>query len=278
MMYFNNIKMLIFLGTILLILIIIRLMLLKKINKKDVEYSISTIIGNEEIQEDYNGVVSKEYGTLAVLADGFGQNECGRIASIIAVKTIKDLFEKEATKERILYFLRKSFNEGNKEILRRIERDSGGASVLAGIISDNLLYYALVGKSMLCIFRNKELVKISEGHTMSEIAKKQYSAGQIERDKALYALKENKILYYMGQESFKNIEISDPPIKLEKNDIVVLMSRGISENIRWVELERILSQKNEKIDELCDEIVDSLEYDKVNSNGSIILMKYIGKK
>lgn len=278
MMYFNNIKMLIFLGTILLILIIIRLMLLKKINKKDVEYSISTIIGNEEIQEDYNGVVSKEYGTLAVLADGFGKNECGRIASIIAVKTIKDLFEKEATKERILYFLRKSFNEGNKEILRRIERDSGGASVLAGIISDNLLYYALVGKSMLCIFRNKELVKISEGHTMSEIAKKQYSAGQIERDKALYALKENKILYYMGQESFKNIEISDPPIKLEKNDIVVLMSRGISENIRWVELERILSQKNEKIDELCDEIVDSLEYDKVNSNGSIILMKYIGKK
>lgn len=278
MMYFNNIKMLIFLGTILLILIIIRLMLLKKINKKDVEYSISTIIGNEEIQEDYNGVVSKEYGTLAVLADGFGKNECGRIASIIAVKTIKDLFEKEATKERILYFLRKSFNEGNKEILRRIERDSGGASVLAGIISDNLLYYALVGKSMLCIFRNKELVKISEGHTMSEIAKKQYSAGQIERDKALYALKENKILYYMGQESFKNIEISDPPIKLEKNDIVVLMSRGISENIRWVELERILSQKNEKIDELCDQIVDSLEYDKVNSNGSIILMKYIGKK
>ena len=278
MMYFNNIKMLIFLGTILLILIIIRLMLLKKINKKDVEYSISTIIGNEEIQEDYNGVVFKEYGTLAVLADGFGKNECGRIASIIAVKTIKDLFEKEATKERISYFLRKSFNEGNKEILRRIERDSGGASVLAGIISDNLLYYALVGKSMLCIFRNKELVKISEGHTMSEIAKKQYSAGQIERDKALYALKENKILYYMGQESFKNIEISDPPIKLEKNDIVVLMSRGISENIRWVELERILSQKNEKIDELCDEIVDSLEYDKVNSNGSIILMKYIGKK
>lgn len=278
MTYFGSKELIFFLGIILLILLIIRIVLLEKINKKHIECASSTIIGNEEIQEDYNCVISKEYGTLAVLADGLGKNECGRIASIIAVKTIRDLFEKEGTKERISYFLRRAFNEGNKEILRRVERENGGASVLAGIISGDLLYYALVGEAMLCIFRNNELVKISEGHTMSEVAKKQYGEGKIERDKALYALKENRILYYMGQESFQNIEMSDPPIKLEKNDIVVLMSKGIFENVRWVDLERILSQKNQKVDELCDEIINSLEYSKARSNGSIILMKYLSSE
>ena len=276
--YLCNIKIIFFLGIILLILLAVRIILLKKINKKYIDYASGATIGNEEIQEDYTAVISKEYGTLAVLADGLGKNECGRIASIIAVKTISDLFEKEGTGERISYFLRRAFNEGNKEILKRVERESGGASVLAGVICDDLLYYALVGEAMLCIFRNNELVRVTEGHTMGEVAKKQYGAGKIERDKALYALKEKKILYYMGQESFKNIEMSDPPVHLEKNDIVVLMSRGVFENIRWIELEEILSQKRLKSYELCDEIIDTLEYSSGHNNGSIVLMKYLGKK
>lgn len=271
--YFERIKLIFFLGIILIILLIIKTILLEIINKKDIETASDTIIGNEEIQEDYNTVVSKEYGTLAVLADGLGKNEAGRISSIIAVRTISDMFESEGTKERIVYFLRKAFNSSNKEILKRVERDQGGASVLAAVISDNLLYYALVGEAMLCIFRNNELVRITEGHSMSEVAKKQFSQGRIERDKALQALKENRILYYMGQESFKNIEISDPPVKLEKNDIVVLMSRGIYENVRWVELEQILSQKNEKVDMMCEDIINSIQYNSDNCNGSIILIK-----
>ena len=131
---------------------------------------------------------------------------------------------------------------------------------------------------MLCIFRNNELVRITEGHTIGEVAKRKYSQGKIERDKALKVLNEDRVLYYMGQEAFKNIEISDPPIKLEKNDIAVLMSRGIYENIRWVDLEEILHQSHKSIDTLCEEIIEEVKYSENNCNGSIILMKYLRNK
>ncbi|MGN0145067.1 MAG: PP2C family protein-serine/threonine phosphatase, partial [Clostridium sp.] len=254
--YWGNIKIIFFLGIILLILIIVKTVLLEIINRKNIESASKTIIGNEEIQEDYKNIISEEYGTLAVLADGIGKNEAGRISSITAVKTISRMFKNEGINERVVYFLKKAFNAGNKEILKRAERDKGGASVLSAVITDGLLYYALVGEAMLCIFRNNELVRITEGHTIGEVAKSKYSEGKIERDKALKVLNENRILYYMGQESFKNIEISDPPIKLEKNDIVVLMSRGIYENIRWIDLEEILCQPHKSIDMICDEITE----------------------
>lgn len=276
--YFSSLKIIFFLGIILLILIIIKTILSAIINRKDIESARASIIGNEEIQEDYNTLVSREYGTLAVIADGLGKNEAGRIASITAVKTISSMFNEEGNKQKIICFLRKAFNTGNKEVLKRIERDKGGASVLCAIISDDLLYYALVGEAMLCIFRNNELVKISEGHSMGEIVKKQFSNGKIDRDKALHVLNEKRILYYMGQESFKNIEISDLPISLKKDDIVVLMSRGIYENIRWIDLEEILSQKNKSLNMICEEIADKIEYSRNTCNGSIILMKYLRKK
>ena len=276
--YLNSFKIVISLGIILLILIIIKTILSAIINKKDIESARAFIIGNEEIQEDYNTLVSRDYGTLAVIADGLGKNEAGRIASITAVKTISSMFNEKGNKQKIIYFLRKSFNTANNEVLKRIERDKGGASVLCGIISDDLLYYALVGEAMLCIFRNNELVKMSEGHSMGEIVKKQFSNGKIDRDKAIHVLKEKRILYYMGQESFKNIEMSDPPISLKKDDIVVLMSRGVYENIRWVDLEEILSQKNKSLNMICEEITNEAEYSSNSCNGSIILMKYLRKK
>lgn len=276
--YWESMKIIFILGIILIILFIVKNILLGIINKKDVESANKTIIGNEEIQEDYNIVVSNEHGILGVLADGLGKNEAGRISSITAVKTISRMFKNEDVNERVVYFLRKAFNAGNKEILKRVERDKGGASVLSAVITDDLLYYALVGEAMLCIFRNNELVRITEGHSIGEVAKKQYSQGKIERDKALCVLNEKRILYYMGQESLKNIETSDPPIRLKKNDIVVLMSRGIYENVRWIKLEEILSQSNRNMDMICEEITDEAQSMSSNCNGSIVLMKYLRNK
>ena len=132
---------------------------------------------------------------------------------------------------------------------------------------------------MLAIFRNKELVKLSNGHSISEVAKKQYYNGKIQKDEALYALKEKKLLYYIGQGSFRDIEISETPIELQKSDIIILMSRGVYEGLRWIEIERILGNKKANINEICGQIMENVkDNNKNNCNGSIMLMKYCGKK
>jgi len=276
---YANIKFIVLLGIVLIILLIIRNFLLKKINKKDLEIAQEVCIGYEEIQEDYADVISEAYGTLAVLADGLGKNEAGRISSIVSVKTITKMFKEEGNIDKISYFFNKAFIKANHETIKRVERDKGGASVLSAVIKDNLLHYALVGDAMIAIFRNKELIRLSEGHAIDEVAKRAYYDGKIQKSDAIYALKEKKLLYYVGQESFKNIEICEAPIELYKNDIIVLMSRGIYEGLRWIELEGILDNKKTNIEEVCEEIIKKVKNNSLNNcNGSIILMKYSGKK
>lgn len=275
---YTNIKFIVLLGIILIILLIIKTFLLKKINKKELEIAQEVCIGYEEIQEDYADIISEAYGTLAVLADGLGKNEAGRISSIVAVKTIIKMFKEEGNVDKITYFFNKVFKKANHEIIKRVEKDKGGASVLSAIVKDNLLYYALVGDAMLAVFRDKELIRLSEGHAISEVAKKEYYNGKLQKSQALYALKEKKLLYYMGQESFKNIEICESPIELYKNDIVVLMSRGVYEGLSWIELEEILGAKKVSVEEKCEEIMETVKRNDFNNcNGSVVLMKYVGK-
>jgi len=275
----TNIIFIFLLGIVLIILLIIRNILSKKINKKDLEIAQEVCIGYEEIQEDYADAVSASYGTLAVLADGIGKNEAGRISSIVSVKMITKMFKEEGSVQRITYFFKKAFNKVNHEIIKRVDKDKGGASVLSVVVTEDLLYYALVGDVMLGIFRDKELIRLSEGHALGEVAKREYYNGKLQRSEALYALKEKKLLYYVGQESFKNIEICETPIELYKNDIIVLMSRGIYEGLRWIEFEDILGKKNIHMEIACEEIIEKVKANDIkHCNGSIILMKYSGKK
>ena len=275
---YSNLNTILLLGGILVILLIIRSYLLQKINKKDLEIAKKISTGYEEIQEDYGEVVSSSNGTLAVLADGLGANKSGKISSITSVKTITKMFKEEGSKEKLPYFFKKAFNKANHEIIKRVENNKGGASVLSVMITNNLLNYALVGDVMLAIFRNKELIKLSNGHSISEVAQKEYYNGKLKKAEALYALKEKKLLYYVGQESFKNIEMSESPIELHKNDIVLLMTRGIYEGLRWIEFEEVLGDKEANAWEMCEEVMENVKSNnKNNCNGSIILMKYAGK-
>ncbi|WP_242984753.1 PP2C family protein-serine/threonine phosphatase [Clostridium taeniosporum] len=216
---------------------------MKKENISLVKYSY---IGNEEIQEDYFNIKKKNNTILAVIADGLGKNEAGRISSITAVKTISNIFLKEYNNEKINYFFKKAINKTNHEILKRVEKNKGGTSVLMSIINGENLYYTSLGNLMLAIFRKGELIKLSEGHCMNEVAKEKYYEGKIEKIEALQVLNNKKVLYYLGQENLNNVKMKIDSIKLEKNDLLLIMSKGIYEEIRWVDFENILNE-NKKI-------------------------------
>lgn len=256
------------------ILIAIRFALVKEILKKDILVACRLIIGKEEIQEDDVGYTETENGLIAVLADGLGKKESGRISSLYAVKEIQEMFKNEGSNEMQGYFFKKAYNKANHEIMQRVESDKGGASVLSVIINEGYLHYALVGDAMLAIFRRNELFKVSKGHSIDVIAQKQYLEGKIEKNKAISVIKDKKLLYYLGNSSYgNNLELNEEPIKLYKGDIIILCSKGVYKGIRWIELENILRQKKD-VEEICNQIM--YRVDKSN-NGSILVMKYTVK-
>ena len=268
--------MLLALFIVLSMLLILKQILFYFLKKEKLRIFTYSKTGDEEIQEDYFDIAKNKDATLVSMSDGLGKNEAGRISSIASVKTIEKMFLDEYSNEKINYFFYKSLNKVNHEIIKRVEKNKGGTSNLSIIIDKENLYYASLGNVMLALFRKNELIKLNESHCINEVAKREYYKGKIERIEALQVLNNKKILYYLGQENFDNSKIEMENIKLEKNDLILIMSKGIYENIRWVNLENILSENKKHLDIALNEIILETEENKhgrINKNGSIVIMK-----
>lgn len=269
----NNYLILFLLIILLGLLMIIKELLIRGLNKSNIEFEQNSIIGKKEIKEVCSEVVSSKDATLAVLADGLGKNEAGRISSEIAVKMFTKLFLNQGIIDKIDYFFRSTFIKTNSEILKRIESDQGGTAVASVMIKDGFLYYASVGDSVIAVFRGRELIKINDGHTVNVLAKKAFYEGNIDKEKALIGLKQRKLVYYLGQETFENIEIYETPIKLQSGDIVVLMNRGLHKGISWINLEKIINE-NRDLKLISKEMMEASKTSSKENSSSVVLIKY----
>jgi len=268
--------MLFILFIVLSMLLVLKQMLFYFLKKEKLRIFTYSKTGDEEIQEDYFEIVKNKDAALVSMSDGLGKNEAGRISSVASVKTIEKMFLDEYSNEKINYFFYKSFNKVNHEIIKRVEKNKGGTSNLSVIIDKENLYYASLGNVMLALFRKNELIKLNESHWINEVAKREYYKGKIERIEALQVLNNKKILYYLGQENYDSSKIEIDSVKLEKNDLLLIMSKGIYENIRWIDFENILSENRNHLDIALNEIISETEenkYGTINKNGSIVVIK-----
>ncbi|SNS15172.1 Serine/threonine protein phosphatase PrpC [Anaerovirgula multivorans] len=262
-------------GLLLLIRNLMESKLRRGMYHNGLEIGAATFIGNRELQEDAMDIASFKKGTLTVLADGIGKRRAGQLSGRLVVKIFVDLFTANHSIDNINYFFKRAFNISNREILKSLEDHQGGASVVCGIIVDDLLHYALVGNTMIAVFRNNELIPLSEGHTVNILAQKGFYQGKISRQDALWALKEKRLFNYVGQDGFQDIEIYDVPVKLKHGDIILLMSDGIHSYLPWNQLEDVL-KKDLTCDEMATTIIKKLKEASIaeKDNASIILMRY----
>ena len=248
----------------------------RRLRSPDVGSSMT--IGGREVQEDFVGTLATQTGLVAVLADGMGKAYGARIASRTAVETFLDLFRDYNAFDNPQYYFRKSFHAANRAILRELgDEGYGAASVGVAMIRENWLFYAVVGNVKLCVFRNGYLVPVSAGHTLDVLAEQSFRTGRLSREDALVMLENHRLYNYLGQDSFKDIEIFDRPISLQRGDIIVLMSDGLYELIPWKEIEDVLSGGQD-----CQSMAYAL-MEKVNQNSaedrdnaSVILLRWDG--
>lgn len=231
-------------------------------------------IGNRDVQEDNYTVMETNAGILAVLADGMGKQYGGRIASRIAVDTFADIFHDYNAFDNPQYFFRKAFSGANREILNQVDDQKGTASVAAILVRNKKLYYAVVGNVKIAVFRNGDLIPVSEGHTIDVLAQQRYQQGKLTRQDAIALLNRHRLYNFVGQDEFQEIELFDKPLDLKRNDIVLLMSDGLYECVPWKEMEQQLFEGHD-----CQKIALSL-IESVNrsnadwkDNASVVLVR-----
>lgn len=265
-------------GIIFLILLLYRCSLGFQIPPPDLELGVSTAIGDREIQADSFDYAYTNAGFLLVLADGVGSGEKGKIAASIAVDTCRVQFEQMQHFDNPGFFFGKAFRTANHDILEIIDDGTAGANLLCAVISDGLLYYALSGNCRLFVFREGDLVPLSEGHTIDMLAKQSFQKGRISRQDALAALKERRIYNFVGQDGFHEIEFYDTPVELRIGDVVVLLTDGIEDIFGLGKLEKILKTQR-SCEDIAFTVTDTIQNDRYREdrdNGTIILLRING--
>jgi len=228
--------------------------------------------GSRDVQEDCHAVLTTNAGTVAALADGRGKNQGGSVSSSLAVETVLDLFESGSPFQNPNYFFQNAFKQANRRILDQLDDGYGGASVAVILFDGRELNYAVVGNVHVAVFRDGNLIQVTEGHTVNVLAEKKYLEGSLTRQDTIALLRESRLYNYVGRDEFQNVEVFDKPITLRRRDIIVLMSEGVYEVVPHAALEETLAGGGD-CQRMADAVIAAVDRAKgAKENASIILI------
>ena len=197
--------------------------------------------GSREIQADMTEIRKTRAGVLAILADGIGRENTGRVCAQIALDAAADAYEPYEVLTNPEYLFRTVCREANARIQKTIGERRGGACLGLAFLGNGHLYYGVVGDIRIALFRGGELIPLSQGHTLDVLARQAYEAGRISKKEAVWSMEEKRRWNYLGMDGFREIEIPERPIRLKRYDLLVMVSRGIWQALSGADLEDLLA-------------------------------------
>ncbi|MBR1580449.1 MAG: protein phosphatase 2C domain-containing protein [Selenomonadaceae bacterium] len=258
---------------LIVVLYILRERELRPRSRSGCEIGSASTFGTRTVQQDYSGAKDLSGALLLLLADGNGQN--GDIAAKLAVDTFKDLFIDQNTVGKPQYFFKRAANAAHKRITNMIEEGQGESSLASVVLNGASMTYMLVGDCKITIFRGGDLIPVSEGQTIDVLARHRYDEGRISKQETLALLDKHRRYNVFGQDTFHDVELFSKPLELKRNDLIVLMSRGVFNTLRWVDIEDVLSKKK-SVQELAKEIIRRVDASPIadKDNASIVICRW----
>ncbi len=240
----------------------------------DASDGIGQTTGNKEIQADAMDISITTAGKLAVMADGIGKENTGKVCAALAVREFTEAFSFYKTLQKPEYFFERTMYSLHMNMQKVLEERHGGASVGIVFLTEGKLYYAMAGLIRIALLRNGELIPLSEGQTVGVLAQRAYQDGKISRQKTIWSLEDSEIWNYVGKDGFHQMEICEVPVALKKDDLVVMMTKGIFEEVSYAELEKILVNPALTAQEKADRVIRQAEISETQDkeNGSIMVL------
>ncbi len=196
--------------------------------------------GSKELQADCVQVFQNEAGVMAVLADGIGRSNTGKVSAQIAVDTVLDLYESYRVLNNPEYFFRTAFREAHLRIQRTIGERRGGACMAAVFLNGKEVFYALAGDIRIALLRGLELIPISSGHTIDVLAAAAWREGKLSRKEAVWSQERKTVWNYLGMDGFRQVETGELPVRIKSGDVILMASRGIWQELSMGEMEDML--------------------------------------
>jgi len=235
------------------------------------ELAVTSVIGNRKEQQDSVGFDIKTDEGLVVLCDGMGGHRGGKHASFIAVDMLLKKYDENYPTNNVT----KLFVDTIEEIDMKIasftdcngEHLKAGSTIVSVIIKGEHLYWVSVGDSRIYIYREDELVQVTEDHIYQAMLDEQKLRGLI--DDLDYSNKSRQgetLISFLGVNGLPKIDINQAPFTLLKDDKIILMTDGLYKLVSNEGICRILSNFSDTQDALN---ALELKAQKAAKNGNI---------
>ena len=186
-------------------------------------------IGKRSNNEDRLAHCYSRDALLAVIADGMGGHYYGEIAAQIAVQSLVESFQREATPaiDDPFLFLQKAMTNAHHAISDFADahnlKDSPRTTCVACIVQDNIAYWAHAGDSRLYLMRDGKVLIHTRDHSRVQLLKDQ---GVINEAQAAVHPDRNKVYSCLGGRKAPEIEFSRKT-PLEAGDVLALCTDGV---------------------------------------------------
>ena len=242
-------------------------------------------IGNRKEQQDALDIAELETDggaprLLAVLCDGMGGMENGAQASALAVRTMVEDFQAVGDGD-IVGFLRQEAHRIDRRIVDELdngERSCGTTMVAAAVSDSGALHWLSVGDSRIYILRGQEIVQVTRDHNYFLLLTEQVRSGEITAAEAEQNKDREALVSYLGIGGLSLMDINPQPFQLEKNDLVLLCSDGLTKTLSQAQILSFIQDGPVNLS-LCARMLTHKAYELrrgSQDNTSVILIRYSG--
>ena len=219
--------------------------------------------------------IRRTKGHLLLVADGMGGHNAGEVASRMATEIISlEYFRHKGSIENSLTFCLKMANQKIYESSQTKPQYKGmGTTCTALVIQEHQLYFAHVGDSRAYLFKNQEVIRLTEDHTLvQEMVKK----GEITAEEAETHPKRNILTNAMGTKPEIRVDVGKCEISFDDNNRLLLCSDGLYDYLTDADLTERLQGEN--LREVANDLVQEAKNRGGHDNITVVLVEKIEAK
>jgi serine/threonine protein phosphatase PrpC len=222
-------------------------------------------------------------GLVLIVSDGMGGALAGDVASRMAVESVREMLTEEDEHKTddqgadvpLVDCLRNATGYANYAIHRKSLEDprcSGmGATLTAAAIAGETMDFVQVGDSRAYVIRGDEIKLATKDQSLVQ---QLVDVGQITEEDAETHMFRNVILQALGAQSDLTPVLSR--VRLQRGDIMLLCSDGLSGKMRAEEMLQIVEASNGDLAAACDALVREANKRGGEDNITVVLARFDG--
>ena len=220
-------------------------------------------IGARERQEDSFALCNaadpaalERQGLFAVVADGMGGMDNGREASSAAVDAMTQLFRALLEEGEIPRQLREGVCAVSDGIFQRFQGRSGTTLIAVRVLKGQL-HWISVGDSAIFLKRGEGVFQLNREHTcLNALYLRELEAETIDKARAETDEDAGRLTAFVGMDHLEEVDQSLRPVFLQKGDVLLLCSDGISGVLSPAELREAMSLEADQGCQLLETMVE----------------------